>query len=440
MLSEKEIIDSIIKLGDSILEVSKIKGDSVASVNIDNERGIGIELNEQESMLFSKIVEYLCKRQEVSERYSESKLRNILWNFLFDIVENQEIYAYSKNDKARDFIKSLIVPPIEWVVLMPIDELNSELKEFSIGDVFFSVFNRSDINEWKILSLSDEAQLKSRYARYKEMEFGKVVNGVSQSIPHMDFEEYKKLEIERTERDQVNFIDKICARVKVNAVDADKAIEIAKFKINTTLNLMSLYYGIRGFKPIITIKEPLTVITQSSKGEGLLHLERDWSWGVAIKLEQKDDLVKHFKNFEKILCESKKSKLCNGIIRSIRWCGRAINDTTLEDKLVWYFTALECILSTKDEGEGGRKGEIIGIRVGILLTNSKEHRKQISDDVCRLYEIRSNIVHGSRYEIKKEDIGRIDFVTRNVICVVTRVIQENGFVKINQLLKWIDKQ
>jgi hypothetical protein len=98
---------------------------------------------------------------------------------------------------------------------------------------------------------------------------------------------------------------------------------------------------------------------------------------------------------------------------------------------------LECLLVPENER---LKGDILGERIAKLWTTSAESRKLIGKNIFELYEKRSNIVHGSEYEISEKDIVEIDFVTRNIIAVVSNIVHKNNIETITQLIAWIKSQ
>jgi len=172
-------------------------------------------------------------------------------------------------------------------------------------------------------------------------------------------------------------------------------------------------------------------------GAGDSRLAHDWSWGSTIEAKDREALSNYILCFDPILKKTQKTRLDKRIVRSINWCGEATRDKNLEDKLLKYFTALECLLVP--EGEG-LKGDILGERIAKLWTPSEESRDLIRKDIIELYERRSDIVHGSEYEISEKDITEIDFVTRNIIAVVSNIIHKNNIETMARLIAWIKSQ
>jgi len=121
----------------------------------------------------------------------------------------------------------------------------------------------------------------------------------------------------------------------------------------------------------------------------------------------------------------------------------ATQEKDLEDKIIKYFTALECLLVPEHEG---LKGDVLAERISILWTSSEESRRRVSqiiydpDEDSGLYKKRSNVIHGSEYEVSEKDVSVLDYITRNIIAIISEEVSKRGFTRINQLIEWIDNQ
>lgn len=427
-IRNKKIVEHLGQLTDLCLnpsaDINKILSDSAFKVNI--REGKGVFLNEEEGKLFDKIIDGLLAEQ-ISEYASKDFLKDSLWNHLFEIFENPEEFKREKEKKMQEFLKDLSRPFYDWVVVFPLNDLKCTFKLPPIGDVRFFTFTDAEKSKWNILKVPDLKTLKTIFKRT-----------VEKTKRQINFETFKESYVKRVDRIVPYFKEKICAEVKVKAIDSTKAIEKGKYEVDTALNLIRSSYGIRGPKAAIEIKEPLNAITKNlNTGAEDLKLERDWFWGSTINFEDREKLSNYIQHFDSILMKTQKTRLDKRVVRSIRWCGEAIKDKNLEDKILKYFTALECLLVPEEEG---LKGDVLGERISVIWTSSKKIRELIKQDIIELYEKRSDIAHGSKYRISQRDVNKLDFVTRNIIAQISKIITERSFTKMGQLISWIKCQ
>lgn len=396
-LKNKKIIADLMQLTELLLkpskDISQALTDSKMKINIKN--GTGIFLNKEEAKLFDKIIIGLLAEQ-LSEYASEKFLKDSLWNYVHEIHENPDDFQKNMKKKVQNFFDGLVRPFVDWIVVFPLDDLKCQFDLQPIGSVKFFTFTESKMKQWRLF------------------------------------------QIERLGRVVPYFKEKLCAQVIVKANDSTKAIEKGKFEVDTALNLIRSYHGVRGPRAAIEIIDPLNAIAKNlDTGAEDLRLESDWSWGSTIEAKDEKKLSSYIQSFDPILKKTQKTRLDKRIVRSINWCGEATKDKNPEDKVLKYFTALECLLVPKGEG---LKGEILGERVSILWTSKKDTRELIKEDIIDLYEKRSNIIHGSEYEISEKDITKLDFVTKNLIAHTSEIICKNKIGKMDQLINWIGSQ
>ncbi len=80
------------------------------------------------------------------------------------------------------------------------------------------------------------------------------------------------------------------------------------------------------------------------------------------------------------------------IERALHWIGMAISEIDLDLKVAFLSTALETLLTTKEDG---RKGEKIAYRGYVLGREVKSDDYQMPQNVLEVYVKRSTVVHGS---------------------------------------------
>lgn len=395
---------------------NEFKIESLSKLRLGKEKGV--LLTSEESKIFDQIIEELLN--EPSAEYTSKRfLVDSLWDFVFDILKNREVFKDKKEIDIwiKNFFNRISKPLEDWIVLVPIPALKYDFKDLQIGNVKFYLFTESEIDKWGLFRKKSSETSKT----YSKI-FDVIING---------------------------FKDKICAEIRVKAIDAEKAIERGKLEIDSALHILRTYYGLRGRKAACEISEPLYAISRNLEtGDERLSSASDWSWGCELKSQDEKSIKQFIGVFEQFhkKPEKERSKLDRRIIRSLRWCGMATQEKDLEDKILKYFTALECLLVTKDEGSNGKKGALLGKRISILLTPDEEKREEISRIIYNpakdtgLYRIRSDIIHGSEYKVTGKDVKTLDYITRKTIAIISDEVQRGGFTKIKQVIDWIDNQ
>lgn len=82
-----------------------------------------------------------------------------------------------------------------------------------------------------------------------------------------------------------------------------------------------------------------------------------------------------------------------------------------EDKLLDYMIGLETLYMPDGNAELSFR---LSVRVAFLLSLSKD-RKETFDFLRTMYAVRSNIVHGSQYELKADDVKKLEALLRESI-------------------------
>lgn len=129
-------------------------------------------------------------------------------------------------------------------------------------------------------------------------------------------------------------------------------------------------------------------------------------------------------------------KLQNQIKRTILWIGKAVSEEDFDIKVAFLCTALETLLTTKQDG---RKGEKIAYRTALLRRHFEEtitHPRY----VLQLYLTRNDVVHGSKIGIasKSEYYSLLD-LTRNTLDYFVKIVGQKKFKKQTDVLNLLIK-
>ena len=104
--------------------------------------------------------------------------------------------------------------------------------------------------------------------------------------------------------------------------------------------------------------------------------------------------------------------LRDALFRSIEWVGVSLTRENYDHKIVDLFTAMEAVLTTKDDG---RKGEAIAIRLMLL---SMVLNVVLVDPqwILVLYDLRSRVIHGAALGVSGEnDVMRLRPLAERVL-------------------------
>jgi hypothetical protein len=121
--------------------------------------------------------------------------------------------------------------------------------------------------------------------------------------------------------------------------------------------------------------------------------------------------------------------------RAIRWIGKAIDETDPDYKVIALCTAMESLLTERNDG---RKGEAIAFRM-VLLASLLERNSLYPHLVLHIYGLRSKVIHGSSIEESTMHEYRllktaVKMVFHNFISIVDR----EKITKRSKLLAIID--
>jgi hypothetical protein len=191
---------------------------------------------------------------------------------------------------------------------------------------------------------------------------------------------------------------KTVALVRVEAGSPNKAASIARNRVDTALNMLRVCLStvprhyLPDFQMLMRQGQVLAVRAVNGSGRALE------SWELAFspkELSLAGPLltgVRHFlQHLEPLVKGTLSNDLQEQLLRALEWIGTSVTREHADDKVVDLCTALEAMLTTRDEG---RKGEAVALRQMLLsLAINRPIRDPIV--VYGLYDLRSRIVHGS---------------------------------------------
>ena len=133
-----------------------------------------------------------------------------------------------------------------------------------------------------------------------------------------------------------------------------------------------------------------------------------------------------------------KEGLRDALFRSIEWVGVSLTRENYDHRIVDLFTAMEAVLTTKDDGE---KGEAIATRLMLL---SMVLNKVFVDPqwVLALYELRSRVIHGAALGVSGEnDVARLRILAERVLLGVIELDGTHGqFSRPIDLIRFLESE
>ncbi|HWK80102.1 MAG TPA: hypothetical protein VNP95_05020 [Thermomicrobiales bacterium] len=131
-------------------------------------------------------------------------------------------------------------------------------------------------------------------------------------------------------------------------------------------------------------------------------------------------------------------RLRNQLIRAMHWVGSSVQRETFDDKITDLCTAIECLLTTRQDG---RKAEPICVRYMALSILAGEGCYHL-DEIYGLYDKRSRVVHGSARLIGDEKgYRKLQTVAIDILQQVLKVLKDDGTITNHaELLRALDNQ
>ena len=217
--------------------------------------------------------------------------------------------------------------------------------------------------------------------------------------------------------------------VKVdNISDANKASEYALDEFDRALNILRVCVG--SFRSttiydeqLLQRRNGLAAIRQVKPQPKLLGISIGRNFGhvdLGLSGTLADSTNEFIGKLTPLYDGTIQGRLHAALIRSLEWIGTSITRDNCDHKVVDLCTALEAALTTKDDP---RKGEAIALRM-MLLAMSLDKRFRDPGELYRIYEKRSQVVHGSALGVcERSDYYRIRAIAEES---VLRIIELNG--------------
>ncbi len=234
--------------------------------------------------------------------------------------------------------------------------------------------------------------------------------------------------------------------VNVLAKDINKASELADEKINSLEHIFNFIiadinhqYSIGvfnnwGFKPIVKF------VQSENRGLGIIgnsHIVHDFNF---------DDIDLGSKEFGynkvwELFTRNSLTPIQKRIINAIKWYGKGINDYDLNQSFIHFIFAIESILNHNEQSEIITAGisHKISEAIAFIVSVDKTDRKPYFKEFKRLYTLRSGIAHGSKQNIKRDDVLGVMFFSKRLIANLLVSDIYSKFKTISELYDYIEE-
>lgn len=324
------------------------------------------------------------------EHIAEQDIEPELWDFCCEaFVKRDEYRNHTKMaSRVAELLAKLKKPWKDFEILAVISHLNVTADELVIGDVRLCPLTAQFVAEW---GLRDGPYL---------------------------------------ERMAAEITGKTAAVTREKAGSSQRAAERAKNKIDDALSTLrfALSGAIRARIPdnqMLFRREELLAVKPV---DGDTPPSTSWElgyrpMGVEVPIGLAETLREYLAPLEAVTSGDISKRLASRIRRAIHWIGTSATRESHDDKVIDLCTALETLITTKDDK---RKGQAIALR-SMLLPTCLGGGFLDPTMAFRLYDVRSQIIHGSDVRISGDQhSGYLHALAIRVLSDVVRLLQTDS--------------
>ena len=276
---------------------------------------------------------------------------------VLEIIEDKFKNQSELNNKIKQFLENIIKPLKEYEVLFKIHNMDAELEEVSFWDCKITRYDKAALINW---GFQEEKFYLLKVNNFENQNLILVTekgNNTSEVIKRAKIKANKRIRTLQTYLKE-GYIHDFQLRFELSKEYAIKEIERAKIVVT----------GFNRENSPLSYDYPKSIIENAQKAN------KDYL------------LIKKFSPPIQDLLE-----------RTLYWIGLSISEIETDLKIAFLCTALETLLTTKDDK---RKGEKIAYRGYLLLGEVKSDGFYLQPhEALRVYELRSTIIHGSKFGI-----------------------------------------
>jgi len=342
---------------------------------------------------------YESLRKDIATEYLKDKeLKDKLWHLFCDIYLNKDDLKHGSalKEKILDFLNEILKPIKEYEVFFAISDINS--KKFPINIWNFTITKYTK-NQLLKMFQSDYIFIKN------------IINKFSN----------KPLMIIKEKGNNSNLV-------------VQRARDQAKFNLSVLQTYLSSSPSLRDEHLLFEISEC-----------ALIRISGDSNMvGFNCKYKRKPYGLNDLDTFSKLITTSNEHyrflsnsnpNIRKSIERAIFWIGRSILAEEYDDKVIALCTALESLLTTKDDK---MKGESLAYRI-ILLHSILGKPFTSPFKIYMIYNLRSKVIHGSDlFVCAKTDYFTLLNVTKSILSNFFEFLNMYSFNNVKELVNFLE--
>lgn len=360
-ITEKEII------GDIIISSTDLAGNENGRFFAQNKSRIGLTRDSYQDLL--RLSENMQRTSQLSPFVSVSFLKNEIFNWMKD--KYLGITHLSMIDYVLNRCDQELKPLEIWI---PIAEMSLQ-SDLNIGNIVIKTITKDVLDRW-IDQWGEDANNREQEKKDFLERYQKKLQGFSAATIKLNAEPGLAFEIAVNESERALSILRIFSPAMVHPSLNSYITLLGKEHIESYI-----YFTVNNMKLLSRVEG---LIDKSGIGSELNNETIAW-----IKANGLDQL-------SEILARSPQTKFEEEVLESIFIYSRCPLARDVSDKLIYILVAIESIL-LKDENEAIK--ENIGRRMGYLIGNTVEQRKNVIDNITKTYRMRSKFIHhGQRIE------------------------------------------
>ena len=255
----------------------------------------------------------------------------------------------------------------------------------------------------------------------------------------LDIDEHKNISLQIIDDTFVFSVTSLIWKVKVQAT-IKNALEEAKWYIDILLSLVRILIPLHGYIPEIGMVEPHPFhysgiqnqyLYTNDKGNFQFSGISTTPWYELDK--QAIDILKSekFQSIADTLFNPDSKSLAIRVGQGLGWLSRGRQSSDRSNRLLYFFTALESLLTANDKSEP--VVQTISRHLSVILEQDPHNREIIYNSIKHLYSIRSDVVHAGKRDVLWNEVNKLQKIAEESFKIVLehidlKISQEN-FIK-----------
>lgn len=318
----------------------------------------GLEISGREIYLYNK--SYFELRDDKQTEYLEDReLNKRLSELVLDSIENKDEFKNQSelNNEIKGFLDEIIKSVEQYEILFRIQNLDAKLEEITFWDCKIAKYDKQALVEWG----------------FRKEDYSFLI---------MKYFENQNVIVVKEEGNKVTEI-----------------VKRARIKANRRLRALQSYLKegyIHDFQLLFEVSKEYAVRKENTANIITMGFDNKNS---PVKYDYTNFLIENSgkANTDYTLIKNFPPPVQDLLERTLYWIGLSISEIEMDLKIAFLCTALETLLTTKDDKRKGEKIAYRGYLLGIEINPAGFYFQP--QKVLQVYELRSTIVHGSRFGI-----------------------------------------